>query len=155
MRFDGWDAHGDPVGRPVRFPEVLCVATEETQAGNTFDNCAYMLAEGAAFDAYPGIDVGRRAATSTRILLPGGGVIEPTTSGAVSKDGGKSSFIVFDETHLHSTPRTPAPTEARPCRRGPPVIRPILFPVASVNHMLPSEPKAIPYGPDLELGRAN
>lgn len=103
-RFDGWGADGQPVGRPVRYPEILCVATEETQAGNTYDNVAYMMAEGAVFDAYPGIDVGRRAATSTRVLIPGGGTIEPVSSGAASKDGGKSSFVIFDETHLHVKP---------------------------------------------------
>jgi phage terminase large subunit-like protein len=104
VRFDGWDAAGSPVGRRVKYPEILCVATEETQAGNTYDNCSYMLSEGRVATEYPGIDVGRRAATSTRILLPDGGTIEPSTSGAMSKDGGKSSFIIFDETHLHYKP---------------------------------------------------
>src|SRR5579859_1845752 len=46
VRFDGWDARGLPVGRPVVSPVVKCYATEETQAGNTFENCYYMLQEG-------------------------------------------------------------------------------------------------------------
>ncbi len=99
VRFDGWDAGGEPVGRPVTSPEVLCVATEEDQAGNTFDNCVLMLSNGEAGDAYP-VDVGL-----TRIFLDGGGVIEPITAVATSKDGGKSTFIVADETHLWTDPR--------------------------------------------------
>ncbi len=99
VRFDGWDADGEPVGRPVTSPEILCVATEEGQAGNTYDNMVYMLATAAAADAYP-VDVGL-----TRMFLEGGGVIEPITAAATSKDGGKSTFIVADETHLWTEPR--------------------------------------------------
>jgi phage terminase large subunit-like protein len=99
VRFDGWDADGNPVGRPVTSPEILCVATEEGQAGNTFDNCVYMLREGEAADAYP-LDVGL-----TRVYVDGGGSIEPITAAAQSKDGGKSTFIVADETHLWTDPR--------------------------------------------------
>lgn len=105
VRFDGWDAHGEPVGRPVDAPEILCFATEEDQAGNTYGNVAFMLTEGAAYDAYPGVDIGRKAQTSTRVLLPNHGVIEPMTSGDVSKDGGKSTFVVWDEVHLWFEPR--------------------------------------------------
>ncbi|MGO4958536.1 hypothetical protein ACTQ49_14975, partial [Luteococcus sp. Sow4_B9] len=35
VRFDGWDASGQPVGRPIRSPFVRCLATEEGQSGNT------------------------------------------------------------------------------------------------------------------------
>lgn len=100
VRFDGWDATGEPVGRPVRGPEILCFATEEDQAGNTYGNVSWMLTEGAAYDEYPGIDIGRTSMTSTRVHLPGNGVIEPVTSAASSKDGGKSTFVVWDEVHL-------------------------------------------------------
>jgi hypothetical protein len=103
VRFDGWDAQGEPVGAPVTSPEVLCVATEEGQAGNTYDNIPVMLLEGEAARTY-GLndrqDVGR-----TRVVIPSGGSIEPITAGAVSKDGGKSSFIVWDEVHLWTTPQ--------------------------------------------------
>jgi phage terminase large subunit-like protein len=99
VRFDGWDADGEPVARPVTSPEILCVATEEGQAGNTYDGVVYMLANGDAADAYP-LDVGL-----TRTFLDGGGVVEPITAAATSKDGGKSTFIVADETHLWTDPR--------------------------------------------------
>ena len=34
VRCDGFDANGDPVGRPVTYPFIRCLATEEEQAGN-------------------------------------------------------------------------------------------------------------------------
>ncbi|MBK7823451.1 MAG: hypothetical protein IPJ61_20910 [Tessaracoccus sp.] len=111
-RFDHWAeadevsawgygyAEGEPVGKPLRYVEVLCVATEENQAGNTYDNIRYMLGSQTAsaelLADYPGLDVGL-----TRVNLPDSrGSIEPVSSGDSSKDGGKSTFIVADETHL-------------------------------------------------------
>lgn len=106
-RFDHWAEEGEvswwgyayepgePVGRPVTSPFIRCLATEATQAGNTYDNVRVMLAGDAIADAYPGIDVGR-----TRVFLPDGGEIRPSTASGASKDGGKESFGVDDETHL-------------------------------------------------------
>lgn len=37
-----------------------------------------------------------------KVDLPFGGEIVPSTSGAASKDGGKETFVVFDETHLYN-----------------------------------------------------
>lgn len=96
---------GEPVGRPLRYVEVLCVATEENQAGNTYDNIRYMLGRETAsaelLADFQGLDVGL-----TRVNLPGSrGSIEPVSSGDSSKDGGKSTFIVADETHLWLLPR--------------------------------------------------
>lgn len=99
VRFDGWDANGDPVGVPVQYPFIRCLATEEEQSGNTYDNVTYMLQEGRAIDEYA-IDVGM---TRTLIKEKGGGEIVPSTSGSASKDGGKETFAVADETHLYNT----------------------------------------------------
>lgn len=93
-RFAGWDADGMPIAKPVDSPVVLCVATEEGQAGNVFDAIVTMLREGAVSDT-PGLDVG-----ITRVYTPGGGTIRPVTAAATSKDGGRETFAVFDETHL-------------------------------------------------------
>lgn len=46
-----------------------------------------------------GLDVGL-----TRTFIPGGGKIVPVTASAASKEGGKESFAVFDETHLYVGP---------------------------------------------------
>ena len=98
VRFDGWN--GDtPIGAPVTSPIIRTLATEEGQAGNTYDNCVFMLQNGGAMEAFPGLDVGL-----TRINLPNGGSIEPVTSASKSKDGGKETFVVADEVHLWTTP---------------------------------------------------
>lgn len=104
-RFDGWDANGEPVGVPVTYPFIRCLATEEEQAGNTYDNVTFMLSEGRAADEYQ-VDIGRSAETSTRIIIrePGGGEIVPSTSGSASKDGGKETCATADETHLYVSP---------------------------------------------------
>lgn len=101
VRFDGWDANGDPVGKPVTYPFIRIMATEEDQSSNVYDNVSYMLAHGEVQNAYA-IDIGRSVQTSTRIFLkgPGGGEIVPSTSGDASKDGGKESHVAADETHL-------------------------------------------------------
>lgn len=107
VRFDGWDAQGDPVGRPVTDPFVRCLATEEGQSGNTFANVATMLdhlSSSAQGREFPVIDLGRSSQTSTRILISGGGQVVPSTASGAAKDGGKETFAVFDETHLYVLP---------------------------------------------------
>jgi hypothetical protein len=97
VRCDGFDANGEPVGVPVKRPFIRCLATEEDQAGNTYDNVVYMLQEGKVADEYP-LDVGL-----TRTFLKGGdgGEVRPSTAASASKDGGLESFAVADETHLY------------------------------------------------------
>lgn len=92
---------GEPMGRPVTDPVVRVMATEEGQTGNTYDNIYVNLTEGplSALTAQ-GMDVGL-----TRVKLPDGGEIVPTSSGSASKDGGKETFVVFDETHLYNIKR--------------------------------------------------
>lgn len=96
---------GEPVGRPLTYVEALNVATEEGQAGNTYDAVYYMLHPDTCstelLDQFGKVDVGLG-----RINLPNRrGFIEPVTSADTSKDGGKSTFIVADETHLWILPR--------------------------------------------------
>jgi hypothetical protein len=100
VRCDGFDANGDPVGVAVTYPFIRCMATEEEQTGNTYDNVVFMLSEGEVANAYA-IDPGL---TRTFIKEPGGGEIVPSTSGDASKDGGKESAAVADETHLYVLP---------------------------------------------------
>jgi hypothetical protein len=116
-RFDHWAEEGEvsywgyeyetgePVGKQLGYVEILNVATEEGQAGNTYDAVYYMLnpdtCSPALLDEFGKIDVGL-----TRINLPDKrGFMEPVTSADTSKDGGKSTFIVADETHLWILPR--------------------------------------------------
>ena len=95
---------GEPVGAPLKYVEILNVATEESQAGNTYDAVYYMLHPDTCspelLEDFGKLDVGL-----TRINLPDRrGFIEPVTASNESKDGGKSTFIVADETHLWIPP---------------------------------------------------
>jgi phage terminase large subunit-like protein len=106
VRFDGWDADGQPVGKPVVSPIIKCLATEETQAGNTFENAAFIVCDFGR-DVHPEVFGGasgvRQYQSATSIYLPGGGEMVACTSGAASKDGGRETFVVPDETHLYVT----------------------------------------------------
>lgn len=103
VRFDHWDEDGQPVGKRVTSPIIKCMATEETQAGNTFENAAYIVNWGIENrpDVYAGSSGIRQVLAATKIYLPDGGYIAAVTSGAASKDGGKETFVVADETHLY------------------------------------------------------
>lgn len=91
---------GEAMGRPVNSPFVRVMATEENQTGNVYDNVHYNLLEGPLSEAFTRRDdVGL-----TRVYLPDGGEIVPSTAGAASKDGGRESFTESDETHLYILP---------------------------------------------------
>lgn len=115
-RFDHWAAPGEvsdwgyefepgePVGRPLTYVEILNVATEEGQAGNTYNGVFYMLhpetCSPVLLERFGPIDVGL-----TRTFLPERrGFIEPVSASNESKDGAKSTFIVADESHLWIPP---------------------------------------------------
>lgn len=106
VRFGGWDAQGKPVGRPVTYPFIRPLATEQGQTGHTFGNVYVMLDHAAEHHArelkLTELDLG-----ATRILLGKNGKngeVRPSTAGAASKDGGKESFCVGDEPHLYILP---------------------------------------------------
>lgn len=107
VRFDGWDADGQPVGRPVKSPFIRCLATEEKQSGNTFQNLAFVMGEWG-HDLHPEIYGGIKGIGDYRsaqnIYLPGGGECRSSSSGSASKDGGKETFVVPDEVHLYVLP---------------------------------------------------
>ncbi|OHV42198.1 Terminase [Parafrankia soli] len=90
---------GEPMGLPVVHPVVRCLATEESQSGNTYDNVHFNLEHGPLGEDLPGHAVGL-----SRIFLPDGGEIVPSTASSAAKDGGKESFAVFDEPHLYVLP---------------------------------------------------
>lgn len=107
VRFDGWDADGQPVGRPVRSPFIRALATEEKQSGNTFQNIAFVMGEWGQ-DVHPDVYGGIRGIGDYRscqnIYLPDGGECRSSSSGAASKDGGKETFLIPDEVHLYVLP---------------------------------------------------
>ncbi len=95
--FDGWDANGEPVGRPHLSPWVQVAATSEDQTDNTYSQLLAMLAESPVVDECR-LDVG-----VTRIFTRGRpGRLEPVSAAAGSREGQPVTFAVLDETHLWS-----------------------------------------------------
>lgn len=91
---DGWDADGQPVGKPwcdVRTPLVQIAAVSETQTKNTWGPLLEML-QGPAIDMFPGLEP-----LDTFVNLPRGR-IEPITSSARTVKGNKPVFAVLDQT---------------------------------------------------------
>lgn len=92
---------GEPMGRPVKNPEILCLATTEGQTGNIFDSIWFNCNEGPLSD-FKGLGM---EVTKIRIGLPEGGEIVPSTSGDSGKDGGLETFVLADEIHEYTLPR--------------------------------------------------
>ncbi|MFJ9012336.1 hypothetical protein [Streptomyces canus] len=92
VRFAGWDADGEPVGRAWETPWIQVAATSEDQTDNVYRALVPMIDEGPLADFIP--DTGE-----TRINVPGGGRIEPVTSSGRARLGQRITFAVQDETH--------------------------------------------------------
>lgn len=90
--FDGWDADGEPVGRPWATPWVQVTAVSEDQTDNVWRALVPMIRLGSLKADIP--DTGE-----TRINLQGGGRIEPVTSSASSRLGQRVTLCLQDETH--------------------------------------------------------
>jgi hypothetical protein len=90
--FDGWDASGEPVGRPWATPWIQVTAVSEDQTDNIWRALQPMIELGDIKADIP--DTGL-----TRINLPGGGRIEPVTASARSRLGQRITFAPEDETH--------------------------------------------------------
>lgn len=92
VRFAGWDATGEPVGREWVTPWIQVTATSEDQTDNVYRALRPMIEEGPLADWIPDTGVGQ-------INLPGGGLIEPVTSSGRARLGQRITFSVQDETH--------------------------------------------------------
>lgn len=93
-RFAGYDADGEPVGRPYPSPLIVCLGTSEDQTSNTWRPLLSMIRRGPLID-WPDMDAG-----DTRIKWPGGGVIEPVTTSARARLGAPLTFLTITESHL-------------------------------------------------------
>lgn len=92
---DGWDADGEPVGKPwaeVRTPWVQLAAVSEDQTRNAWSPVLEMLREGPAMDYYPGLEP-----LDSFVNLPKGR-LEYVTSAATSREGNRPVFCVLDQT---------------------------------------------------------
>jgi phage terminase large subunit-like protein len=99
VRCDGFDAAGEPVGRPVRDPYIPMVAYTEEQTEDLAYGALYvMCAEGPDADLF---DVGLE-----RIMrYAGDGKAQALASSPDSRDGARTTFQHFDETHRFILPR--------------------------------------------------
>lgn len=88
--FDGWDANGDPVGKPWPTPWIQVAAISEAQTDNIWSALLPMIEMGAMSADIPDTGV-------TKIYLPHGGKIEPVTSSANSRLGQRITLGVQDE----------------------------------------------------------
>ncbi len=89
--FDGWDSQGLPQGRPHPSPVVQCTAVSESQVKNTYSLVINMLRDGVVAKE-TSLDIG-----ATRILTSNG-ILEPTTSSYISREGNRPTDAVLDET---------------------------------------------------------
>lgn len=92
---DGWDADGQPVGRPwttIRTPKIHIAAVSEEQTDNTWQPLLEMIRQGPVMDHYPGLDP-----MDTMVVLPKG-LIEQRTSSARTVKGAPVTFATLDQT---------------------------------------------------------
>ena len=91
----GWDAKGQPVGRPwsdFKTPLVRIGAVSEEQTRNTWQPLLEMLREGPVVDEYPGLEP-----LDSVVNLPRG-QIRQITSSARTEKGAPMTFGVLDQT---------------------------------------------------------
>lgn len=92
---DGLDAAGRPVGRPHPRPWLQVAANALDQTDNLYKQFYDMIAEGGAVDDFY-LDLGL-----TRTTTRSGGLIEPVTSEAGTREGQPISGAALEETHLY------------------------------------------------------
>lgn len=92
--FDGWDANGEPVGRPHPTPWVAVAATNDKQTDNTWLPLLEMIKNGPLANV-PGNDV-----NDTFIKLPCGNPIEPLTTTAWGRLGGRFTHVSLTESGI-------------------------------------------------------
>ncbi|ACU39436.1 terminase [Actinosynnema mirum] len=99
VRCDGFDAHGEPVGRPVRDPYIPMVAyTEEQTEELAYAALLVMCQEGADGDLF---DAGLERITR----INGDGKAVALAGSPNARDGARTSFQHFDEPHRMTSPR--------------------------------------------------
>lgn len=101
--FAGWDANGEPVGRPHPSPWVFVAALNDKQTDNTWLPLKAMIENSSLVDL-PGVDV-----TLEMIRLPCGNPIEPLTTTAFGRLGGRFTAGSLTENGLMTeTATTPS-----------------------------------------------
>lgn len=99
VRFDGWDGRGDPTGRPVTDPFLALVAyTEEQSDELCYGALKAILEQSPISDEF---DIGLE-----RIMRVGGdGKAVSLSSSPSARDGARTTWQCFDETHWFTLDR--------------------------------------------------
>lgn len=97
---DGWDANGQPVGRPWSTlgvkPKVQCVANSDDQTANTWDPCLDMVRSSDRL-----LDDYEIMPHEGGIIVPRG-IIEAATSAGISREGFRPVFTALDQTETYT-----------------------------------------------------
>ncbi len=99
VRTHGWDGHGNPIGGPVTDPYIPMVAyTEEQSEELAYGALRVILGLSRVRDDF---DIGIE-----RIMrVTGDGKAVPLAGAPDARDGARTTYQVFDETHRHTLPR--------------------------------------------------
>lgn len=96
-RFDGWDAQGNPVGRPVRAPYIPMLAVSVDQVEElAFGALTYIVTEGADADLF---DVSKERICRLDERGREDGKAVPLANSPGSRDGARTTMNCFDEPH--------------------------------------------------------
>lgn len=103
VRFDGWDAHGQPVGRPVADPYIPLLAYTTEQVEELAYNVLYVICtEGPDADLF---DVGLERILRLDERGRADGKAVPLSQSPNARDGARTTFQGHDETHRLILPR--------------------------------------------------
>jgi phage terminase large subunit-like protein len=98
VRFDGWDGRGEPKGRPVTDPYIPLVAYTQEQTEDLAYGALKEILERSPLAK--DLDIGL-----TRIMRrDGAGIAQPLAAAPSARDGARTTFQHFDETHRMTLP---------------------------------------------------
>ena len=102
-RFDGWDAYGNPVGRPVRAPYIPMLAVSVEQVEElAFGALSYIISEGPDADLF---DVSQERICRLDARGRADGKAVPLANSPGARDGARTTLNCFDEPHRLFLPR--------------------------------------------------
>lgn len=97
VRFDGWDAYGNPVGRPVRDPYIPLLAYTADQVEELAYNVLYVVCtDGPDADLF---DSGLERIIRLDERGRADGKAVPLAQSPNARDGARTTFQGYDETH--------------------------------------------------------
>lgn len=103
VRCDGFDAHGEPVGRPVRDPYIPLLAADKEQVEELAFGALYVVVtEGPDADLF---DAGLERIIRLDEYGRSDGKAVPLANSPSARDGARTSFQMFDEPHRLTLPR--------------------------------------------------